>query len=88
VVLGAALVAMADRGDGEADQRGFDPKSRPKTVWVRSAVMSNGAIFHVQVSTVSRSRGRSSVAASAYRAATKLLDKRTGLVHDYQKRRG
>jgi len=50
--------------------------------------MADGAIFHLDVSTVSRSQGRSSVAAAAYRAGQKLLDERTGLCHDYKRKQG
>jgi len=50
--------------------------------------MADGANFHVKVSTVSRSSGRSSVAAAAYRGALKLVDERTGLIHDYRKKQG
>ena len=50
--------------------------------------MADGAIFHLDVSTVSRSQGRSSVAAAAYRAGQKLLDERTGLWHDYKRKQG
>ncbi len=42
------------------------------------------AIYHLSLKRISRSSGRSSVAASAYRARAKMLDKRTGLVHDYR----
>lgn len=50
--------------------------------------MADGAIFHLDVSTVSRSTGRSAVAAAAYRAGTNLLDARTGLEHDYRRKGG
>lgn len=50
--------------------------------------MAGGAIFHLDVKTISRSQGRSAVAAAAYRAGTKLLDARTGLVHDFRKKQG
>lgn len=46
------------------------------------------AIFHLSAQVISRSTGRSSVAAAAYRAGEKLTDDRTGLVHDYSRRRG
>lgn len=46
------------------------------------------AIYHLSVQPLSRSKGRSSVAAVAYRAGVKLTDDRTGLVHDYTKKRG
>ena len=46
------------------------------------------AIYHLSVKVVSRSTGRSAVAASAYRAGVCLEDKRTGLVHDYRNKSG
>ena len=46
------------------------------------------AIFHLDVSTVKRSEGRSAVAAAAYRAGARLRDERTGQVFDYARRRG
>lgn len=50
--------------------------------------MAGGAIYHFDVKTISRSQGRSAVAAAAYRAGTKLLDARTGLVCDFRKKKG
>ena len=41
------------------------------------------AIYHLHVSIVKRSSGRSSVAAAAYRAADKLRSERDGMTHDY-----
>lgn len=49
--------------------------------------MTDGAVFHFDVSTVSRSSGRSSVAAAAYRAGTVLDDSRTGLRFDYSRKK-
>jgi hypothetical protein len=46
------------------------------------------AIYHLSIKRIARSSGRSSVAAAAYRARTRLLDERTGLLHDYQSYRG
>lgn len=46
------------------------------------------AIFHLSVKTISRSSGRSATAAIAYRAGEKITDDRTGLVHDYTRRKG
>jgi hypothetical protein len=46
------------------------------------------AIYHMSVKPVSRSKGRSSTAAAAYRAACKIEDKRTGEKHDYTKKEG
>jgi len=44
------------------------------------------AIYHFSAQVISRSQGRSSVAASAYRSAEKLLDDRTGLNHNFTKK--
>ena len=44
--------------------------------------------YHCAVKAVGRATGRSSVAASAYRSASKLLDERTGIIHDYSRRHG
>ena len=38
--------------------------------------------------TISRSAGRSAVAAAAYRACVKLVDQTTGLIHDYTRKGG
>jgi len=43
---------------------------------------------HYKLSIIKRSEGRSAVAAAAYRAAEKIYDHRTGLWHDYAKKRG
>jgi hypothetical protein len=46
------------------------------------------AIYHFNVKLISRSAGRSAVAASAYRSASIIEDRRQGLTHDYSNRRG
>jgi ATP-dependent exoDNAse (exonuclease V) alpha subunit len=46
------------------------------------------AIFHLSVKPISRSAGRSATAAAAYRAGEKILDERTGEIHDYTRRGG
>lgn len=46
------------------------------------------AIFHLRMSTFSRGKGESSVAAAAYRSAARFEDTRTGLTHDFHKRSG
>ena len=43
-------------------------------------------IYHLSLKTIKRSTGRSSIAAAAYRAAGRLEDARTGLVHDYRRK--
>ncbi len=46
------------------------------------------AIYHLRATMISRSQGRSSTAASAYRSAERITDVRTGLVFDYERRGG
>lgn len=46
------------------------------------------AIFHLSVKAIGRAQGRSATAAAAYRAATRIEDERTGLVHDYSRKGG
>ena len=46
------------------------------------------AIYHLSVSRVSRSAGKSAVAAAAYYAGVRLRDERTGLIHDHTRRSG
>lgn len=44
------------------------------------------AVYRCEVKRISRSSGRSSVAAAAYRAADRLHDERTATPHDYRRR--
>ncbi|MBP9726686.1 MAG: Ti-type conjugative transfer relaxase TraA [Gammaproteobacteria bacterium] len=44
------------------------------------------AIYHFSAQVISRSQGRSSVASAAYRSSEKLLDERTGEVHDFTRK--
>ncbi|MGE0383036.1 MAG: MobQ family relaxase [Hyphomicrobium sp.] len=46
------------------------------------------AIYHLSADVVRRSAGRTATAAAAYRAGELILDQRTGLSFDYQRRRG
>jgi ATP-dependent exoDNAse (exonuclease V) alpha subunit len=46
------------------------------------------AIYHLSASVIKRSAGRSATAAAAYRAAEKIVDERSGEVHDYTRKRG
>ena len=46
------------------------------------------AIYHCSIKIIGRSDGKSAVASSAYRSGEKLMDGRTGLVHDFTKKRG
>jgi len=46
------------------------------------------AIYHLSVKAISRSAGRSAIAAASYRAGVEITDTRTGEVHDYTRKRG
>lgn len=46
------------------------------------------AIYHFSAKKISRLSGRSSVEAAAYRAAEKIIDTRTGEIHDYSRKSG
>ena len=46
------------------------------------------AVYHFSARTVSRSAGRSSTAAAAYRAGERIVDERTGEIHEYTRKGG
>lgn len=46
------------------------------------------AMFHLSTKPIKRSAGRSATASAAYRAGCKIKDERTGLSHDYSKKKG
>ena len=46
------------------------------------------AMYHLTVKTISRSQGRSSVGAAAYRAGERLHNERDGETHDFTQKRG
>jgi hypothetical protein len=46
------------------------------------------SVYHLHVQVISRSSGRSTPGAAAYRAAELLVEARTGEVHDYSRKRG
>ena len=46
------------------------------------------AIYYFNASIISRSAGRSATASAAYRAAERIIDHRTGEIHDYRKKKG
>ena len=50
--------------------------------------MSAAGFYHCSVKSVGRSNGRSVVEAAAYRAGERLVDDRTGEIHDYRARGG
>ena len=64
---------------------------RPAGGRVKSQVKIKGgtvAIYSCRVRPIQRSKGQSSVAGAAYRAGEKLIDARTGRVHNYTRRAG
>ena len=46
------------------------------------------AVYHFSAKTVSRAAGRSSTAAAAYRSGARIVDERTGEIHDYTRKSG
>ena len=46
------------------------------------------AIYHLSAKPISRASGRSATGAAAYRAGEKIVDERTGEVHDYTRKGG
>ncbi len=46
------------------------------------------ATYHLSTKTISRSHGRSATGAAAYRSGARITDERTGIIHDYRRRRG
>lgn len=46
------------------------------------------AIYHFSAQVISRKNGSSSVGSSAYRSGEKLIDERTGIIHDYRRKKG
>lgn len=46
------------------------------------------AIFHLSVKIISRGKGKSAVAASAYRSGEKITSDYDGITHDYTRKRG
>jgi hypothetical protein len=46
------------------------------------------ADYRCSAQIIKRSAGKSSIAAAAYRSASRLVDERTGLIHDYTRKQG
>ena len=46
------------------------------------------AIYHCSIKIISRGKGKSAVAAAAYRSGEKLTNEYDGLTHDYTRKRG
>ena len=46
------------------------------------------AIYHYSIKIISRGKGKSAVAAAAYRAGTKIINDYDGICHDYTKKQG
>lgn len=52
-----------------------------------TSLPAHEALCHIRASVIQRSRGKSAVAAAAYRAAARLTDARTGQVWDYSRKK-
>ena len=46
------------------------------------------AIYHCNICIVSRGKGKSAVAAAAYRSGEKITNEWDGMTHDYTRKRG
>ena len=46
------------------------------------------AIYHMSIKIISRGKGKSAVAAAAYRAGEKITNERDGITHDYTRKQG
>lgn len=73
---GSAPTPRRQAGAPMLDPRGSSPKPKPVQH------------YHSTMKAFSRGQGHSATAAAAYRAGLKLVDDRTGLIHDYSKRKG
>ncbi len=60
----------------------------PTTPTIALTPSTEMAIYHLSVQIIGRSSGKSVVAAAAYRAGDVLLDKRTGITHNYTRKQG
>lgn len=54
----------------------------------RHLIPNTVAIFHLSAKIISRKAGRSATAAAAYRSGEKIIDERTGEIHDYTRKAG
>ena len=46
------------------------------------------AIYHLSIKIISRGKGKSAVAAAAYRAGEKIQNEYDGIIHDYTRKGG
>lgn len=46
------------------------------------------AIYHCSIKIISRGKGKSAIAASAYRSGEKIINEYDGIIHDYTKKGG
>ena len=77
-----ALSGKKDTENGEA--------SRPAVLFRKYATGRNKAIaiYHLSIKIISRGKGKSAVAAAAYRAGEKIANDYDGMVHDYTRKGG
>lgn len=63
---------------GTKETAGLPPAGRSEAI----------AIYHLSIKIVSRNKGKSAVAAAAYRAGEKITNEYDGVIHDYTRKRG
>ncbi len=68
------------QGEEQKQSKSLGGRGAPRTKQSRARAV---AIYHLSAQVISRSAGRSSVAAAAYRCGVAMRDERTGRVHDY-----
>ena len=76
---------------GALTQTTFAARSASRQIKSRSTANRESktvALYSASVKPVSRSSGRSATAAAAYRNAERIIDERTGDIHDYTRRSG
>ncbi len=67
------------------DVRSYSLAAAREVVSVAARIGGSGvAIYHLNISVVSRSRGESAVAGSAYLSRSKMVSERDGVTHDYR----
>jgi hypothetical protein len=80
------FAALGNMGQRFARPKPHQTRVTPWTNCTRHIVAM--AIYHFSAKMISRSTGRSAVAAAAYRTAERIEDRRQGLEHDYSNRTG
>ena len=75
------------RNGGKSYPRHWDTTYH-RTAFYYEEVVKPLAIFHSHIQIISRGKGKSSVAAAAYRSGESIKNEYDGIVHDYTRKRG